>query len=130
MLAGVVGSCDVPPDWRDAKVFAHAPCEIRIAPDCGERWRINFGVFEEAWLAGETNGVRFEVRGLVAGDWTTLATRDLDPLMEPADREGGTFVLDIPPGTQAISLTTDPLGNSQWDWSCWGPIYRSGLLSH
>ena len=46
----------------------------------GKGLEINFGIFAGAWNPGQTNGVRFEVRGLVYGEWKTLASRELRPV--------------------------------------------------
>lgn len=122
LLDRVVGTCSVPPQWQDEKIFAHPPCEILMPLLDTRELHIDFGIFDGAWNQGNTNGVRFEVRGLVDGKWAVLAMKDLRPTENTADRNGGTFDIMLPEGLEKLVLVTDTLGEGSWDWSYWGPI--------
>ena len=115
--------CAFPVQQRDGRLLAHAPCQIPISWAGARRLEVHFGVYEGAWNPGQTNGVRFEVRGLVQSEWTILAFKELRPREHEADRPGEKFVLDLPEGVDELLLVTDPLGDSSWDWSYWGPIW-------
>lgn len=114
--------CAHPLRWADGKILAHAPCTVSMGRPRTGTLEIGFGIFPGAWDPGQTDGVRFEVRGLTSDGWQTLAVRELRPRESEPDRAGGSVVLDIPEGTEELILLTDPLGNTNWDWSYWGVI--------
>ncbi len=122
MLQSRQGPCNAPPAWKEGRIFAHADCELRFSPGGAKMARIDFGLFQEAMRNQDTDGVHFEVRGLLKGEWQTLAARDLRPSSEPTDRQGATFDIDLPPGVEQIQLLTTMIGHAIWDWAYWGPI--------
>ena len=122
MLQTGHGPCGAPPSWKEGRILAHADCELRFFPGTAKTVKIKFGLYQEALRSQETDGVHFKVRGLVKGEWQTLAARDLRPSSEPTDRQGATFDIDLPPGVEQIQLLTTMIGHAIWDWAYWGPI--------
>lgn len=114
--------CGASPAWKEGRIFAHADCELRFSPGTAKSARIDFGYYDEALRSQETDGVRFQVRGWIDGDWKSLAARELKPSSEPDDRQDATFDIDLPQGVYQIQLLTTMIGHSIWDWAYWGPI--------
>jgi hypothetical protein len=94
----------VPAQWQDETIFAHPPCQILMPVLDTRVLHIEFGIFDGAWIQGNTNGVRFEVRGLVDRGWAVLARKDLHPSQNFADRSGGTLALIVVRSSGLLSL--------------------------
>ena len=122
MLQTQPGPCGAPPAWKEGRIFAHADCELRFSPGTARVLQIDFGFYQEALRTGETDGVHFEVRGLIKGEWQTLAARDLKPSADPADHQGAKFDIVLPQEVEQIQLLTTMIGHAIWDWAYWGPI--------
>jgi hypothetical protein len=114
--------CAYPLRWQEGKVFAHAPCHVLVGSLPKGDLEIAFGIFEGAWNQGQTNGVRFELQALRDGQWQRMGEKELRPREIKSDRLGGKFQVWVDANVEALSLTTDPLGDASWDWSYWGPI--------
>lgn len=125
LIRGGAMECQFPLRWHNGEMFAHAPCEVPMRWQDGRGLDISFGMFAGAWNPGQTNGVRFEVRGRIDGEWKTLASQELRPVAHEADRRGVRFNIALPEGVDDLLLVTDPLGDTSWDWSYWGPIGES-----
>jgi hypothetical protein len=85
---------------------------------------VKFGIRDDAWQAGKTDGVCFRVSGQdESGASTTIWERCLTPLTVEGDRGEQAAVLDLShfsPRTLAFQTGTN--GAATWDWSYWSEI--------
>lgn len=104
------------------RFHAHAP--TRLVLDVGGAARsleVIFGIRDDAWEHGHTNGVCFRVRAQPSEEpAVTLFERCLDPIAVSEDRgdQRATIDLDFPSGGTAW-LETDCRDDCSWDWSYW-----------
>ena len=91
-----------------------------------------FAFHPQAYLAGTTKGVEFQVQYVPSGSpdmAVTLFRRTLAPLTQAADRGIQQFRVELPPGEKAqLVLRTEPgpEGNLDWDWAGWSKIEFEG----
>jgi hypothetical protein len=104
-------------------LLAHAPVKFKM-PVSGKLSgiRIGFGILEQAYTIGNTDGVRFHVSAInEKGQEVTLFRRYLDPVSVNSDRGEQTALVEIPEGHDLayIFLATEMGGNAAWDHSYW-----------
>lgn len=104
--------------------YLHAPSAITYHLRGDERAiTLGFGVDQDAYLSGRTDGVDFVIELAPPGQpRQLLARRHLDPLAHPADRGPQRITTCLPPafapGTDLIVRTDPgPAGNAGWDWA-------------
>jgi hypothetical protein len=85
-----------------------------------------FAMHPNAYTAGTTDGVEFQVEYIPAGAATIpLFRQTLQPLTQPADRAIHNFRVELPAGaTGELVLRTlpGPKANFEWDWAGWSNI--------
>ncbi|MCI1001181.1 hypothetical protein HWD97_13935 [Ochrobactrum sp. C6C9] len=97
-------------------LLAHAPTILNLPVSSSRRLDISFGIREGAWRdGGQTNGVCFSVQAASS----KIFERCLKPVENEADRPEQNATVELPSGTEAISLETSCIGACAWDWSYW-----------
>lgn len=104
-------------------LLAHTPSEFHFVPPAGARTlRFVYGIIDEAWERGESDGFDVAVfRQSADGDRTVLFEVYRDPKYTPLDRGRHTVRLELPadlaPGDYIVLRTgPGPHGHAAWDW--------------
>lgn len=104
-------------------LLAHAPWKFKMPVSFKmAKIRIGFGILEQAYTQGKTDGVSFRVSAIDAdGVEIPLFRRDLKPLSIKSDRCEQTAVISVPGSKELewICLETERLGIGTWDHSYW-----------
>ena len=110
--------------------FAHAPSTITLPiPHKSTRGTVKFGFEAAAYAPSETqtDGAVFSVEFMDGVSATSLATRRLDPVANPADRGLQQMAFNLPPHSDQATLVlrVTPGQTMTKDWTCWGkPEFR------
>ncbi|WP_171058809.1 hypothetical protein [Brucella haematophila] len=97
-------------------LLAHAPTILNLPVSGARSLDIRFGIREGAWLdGGKTNGVCFSVQTASS----KFFERCLRPVENEADRLEQHARVELPTGTEEISLETSCIDDCAWDWSYW-----------
>lgn len=115
-------TCAEAPRAFGERLLAHAPCQIELPAEPGQRLEAHYGLFEGAWTEGQTEGVVFRIEARILGAWQPLAERALNPREVIADREVQHFDLRVPAGADRLRLVTESRAGPGWEWSWWGPV--------
>ncbi len=101
-------------------ILAHAPARFELTPPVGASGlELEFGYRTGSGLQGhETDGARFSVIDVATR--RTLYGRQLDPTVEPADRQGQRAVVPLRGGR--IEIRIDPLATAKWDLTYLKPV--------
>ena len=104
--------------------FAHAPSNITVnIPTGASRGSVQFGFEETAYAPSpmQTDGATFKVYLIDGESVVTLASRQLNPASQPADRGLQTFTFILPRhSSQATLLLNAAPGQTMTkDWTCW-----------
>lgn len=108
-------------DLHDDRLAANAPTALAIPTADARRLHLGFGIEDDTWTEGRTQGVCFAVK---AGPDASAALwrRCLDPRDAPADRGPQNADLDLPPGLAAVTVETTCPRSCDWGWSYWNDI--------
>jgi len=114
-------------------LLVHPEGEVRFDIPAGSTAASGeFAFHPQAYLAGTTNGVEFQVDYVPSGapvSPTTLFRRTLAPITLVADRGIQRFRVELPPGEKGqlvLRTLSGPDGHPDWDWAGWSNIQFEG----
>ncbi len=104
---------------------AHAPMKIKVKlADTAEKLSFGFGILDEAWQEGTTDGVEFRIIAHTLDDRKkVMFSRRLEPVSNPQDRGVQYATIDLTTiDVHEVILETVREKNHSWDWSYWSEL--------
>jgi hypothetical protein len=105
--------------------LAHPTSALAVTARAGaSEIHVEFGILDEAWQSGKTDGVEFRISTSDARGLTQLWSRAVAPRERIADRGRLTATIALPKTFEGgeILAETLPGRSADWDWAFWGNI--------